>query len=114
MRSGRPGTPRGSSSSLRAQLPVHRLAFRALDWALSADSPPEAAVGNAIVSWLLADDRYARARMGVQEIAWHRRVWTSARWRGGLRTIHHGDRRRRWIHIALTWAGARLQTSYWH
>ena len=31
-----------------------------------------------------------------------------------MRTIHHGHRRREWIHIALTWAGARLQTSYWH
>jgi hypothetical protein len=76
------------------------------------------AIGNAIVAWLLAGDnhgnRYARPRrMGVQEIAWNGRVWTSSRREEGLRTIHHGDRRRRWVHIALTWAGARMQTSYW-
>ena len=61
--------------------------------------------------WLLADDRagnrHARARrMGVQEIAWNGRVWTAPRWRAGLRPIRSGDRRRDWIHIALTRAGA--------
>jgi hypothetical protein len=91
---------------------------RALDWALDAGSPNDLAIGDAIVAWVLADDRnghrYARARrMGVQEVAWNGRIWTSSRWKEGLRTIQHGDRRRNWIHIAFTWAGARVQTSYW-
>jgi hypothetical protein len=68
---------------------------------------------------MLADDRsghpYARARrMGIQEVAWNGRVWTSSRWKEGLRAIQHGDRRTDWVHIALTWAGARVQTSYWN
>jgi hypothetical protein len=91
---------------------------RALDWALDTGSAHDLAIGNAVVAWLLSGDRsgnrYARARrMGIQEIAWNGRVWTSSRWEDGLRTIHHGDRRRRWVHIALTSAGARMQTSYW-
>ncbi len=91
---------------------------RALDWALTAGSARDLAIGDAIVAWILADDpsgtRYSRARrMGVQEVAWNGRVWTSSRWREGLRTIAEGDRRTAWIHIALTRAGARLQTSYW-
>ena len=92
---------------------------RALDWALDADSAHDLAIGNAVVDWMLADDRsghrYARARrMGIQEIAWNGRVWTSSRWKEGLRAIQHGDRRTDWVHIALTWAGARVQTSYWN
>ena len=92
---------------------------RALDWRLDASSAHDLAIGNAIVAWLLADDpkgtRYERARrMGLQEVAWNGRVWTSSRWREGLRAIQQGDRRTGWVHIALTWAGARLQTSYWH
>jgi hypothetical protein len=91
---------------------------RALDWALDAASAHDLAIGNAIVGWVLADDRngnrYARARrMGVQEIAWNGRIWTSSRWKEGLRPIRRGDRRRNWVHIAFTWAGARVRTSYW-
>jgi hypothetical protein len=91
---------------------------RALDWRLRARSPHDLAIGNGIVTWLLADDRrgnrHARARrLGVQEIAWNGRVWTSSRWRAGLRPIRRGDRRRRWLHIALTREGARQRTSYW-
>ena len=47
------------------------------------------------------------------EIAWHGRVWTSSRWRAGVRTITSGDRRRRWLHLALTHEGARQRTSWW-
>ncbi len=91
---------------------------RAIDWALNARSPHDRAIGNAIVGWLLADDRFgnrhARARrMGVQEIAWNGRRWIAPRWQAGMRPIRSGDRRRRWIHIALTRSGARMQTSYW-
>ncbi len=92
---------------------------RALDWALDAASPHDLAIGNAIVAWLLADNpsgtRYARARrMGLQEVAWNGRVWTSSRWREGLRSIQQGDLRRGWVHVGFTWAGARVQTSYWN
>ena len=88
------------------------------DWRLRARSPHDLAIGNGIVTWLLADDRrgnrHARARrLGVQEIAWNGRVWTSSRWRAGLRPIRSGDRRRRWLHIALTHEGARQRTSWW-
>jgi hypothetical protein len=91
---------------------------RALDWALDSGSPRDLAIGNAIVGWLLEDDskgnRYVRARrMGLQEVAWNGRIWTSSRWGEGLRPIRHGDRRHSWIHIAFSWAGARVQTSYW-
>ena len=91
---------------------------RALDWRLDAGSAHDRAIGDAIVRWLLADDRsgnrHARARrMGVQEIAWNGRVWTAPRWRAGLRPIRSGHRRRDWIHIALTRAGAARATSWW-
>ena len=91
---------------------------RALDWRLRARSPHDLAIGNGIVTWLLADDRrgnrHARARrLGVQEIAWNGRVWTSSRWRAGMRAIRSGDRRRRWLHLALTHEGARQRTSWW-
>lgn len=91
---------------------------RALDWRLNARAPHDLAIGNAIVAWLLADDRrgnrHARARrLGVQEIAWNGGVWTSSRWHAGMRAITSGDRRRRWLHIALTHEGARQRTSYW-
>jgi hypothetical protein len=91
---------------------------RALDWWLNARNPHDLAIGNNIVAWLLADDRrgnrHARARrLGVQEIAWNGRFWSAARWRAGMRPIRSGDRRRRWLHIALTHEGARQRTSYW-
>ena len=91
---------------------------RALDWGLDSAVTSELAVGDALVAWLLSDDsagnRYAQARrMGLQEVAWNGRVWTSSRWQEGLRAISSGDRRRQWVHIAFTHAGARVQTSYW-
>ena len=91
---------------------------RALDWALDSRLPHDRAIGDALVRWLLADDRHgnrhARARrMGVQEIAWNGRIWTSKRWSAGLRPIRGTQKRRRWVHIALTHEGARGRTSFW-
>lgn len=93
---------------------------RALDWALDSAVPSQLAVGDALVAWLLAGDsagnRYAQARrMGLQEVAWNGRVWTSSRWRDGMRAISSDrEQRRQWVHIAFTQAGARVQTSYWN
>lgn len=86
---------------------------RAVDW-----FPADPADGRRIADWLLAPDgtgnEHALARrMGVQELIFDRRVWTARRhaegWREYTGPNSHADH----LHIGMTWAGARMQTSYW-
>jgi hypothetical protein len=97
---------------------------RALDWKLDAYDKAQRQAGDRIVALLLRKDKNGNPdalarRMGLQEVIWRCRVWSSAR--GGPRpyapcanpnvdkTIAHRDH----IHIGLSWAGARKRTTFW-
>jgi hypothetical protein len=97
---------------------------RAVDWKLDAEIKAERRQGDQIVSLLLRRDRRGNRaalarRLGVQEIIWNCRIWTSSL--GGPRyyspcrnpkvskTMAHRDH----VHVGLNWDGARMKTSFW-
>lgn len=98
---------------------------RALDWGLDASDRRELAAGDRFVNLVLqtrAGERNAMARrMGIQELIWNCRIWSSSS--PTLRTYSYCARVRRnrdpstahqnHIHIGLSWRGAQAQTSFW-
>jgi hypothetical protein len=86
---------------------------RALDWMVSAsDAAHRRAVGRFIGKVSAGNWRLARA-MGIQELIWNHRIWTSSRhgegWRAYTGPNPHTDH----IHIGLNRAGAAKRTSFW-
>jgi hypothetical protein len=104
---------------------------RALDWSRSAAIPAERAAVKDLFAWLFADDAYGNPdamarRLGIMYIVWNRRIWEG--WSGQWETYcvqrgarckdphskavlhpHHDH-----VHFSFTWAGAWVETSYWH
>jgi hypothetical protein len=102
----------GTSLSLHAE-------GRAVDYYLNAHDPDELALGDRIVQWLLgSDDRdnsHAVARrLGVQEVIWNHRIWTSGRRRDeGMRPYGGVDPHTNHVHVGQHRLGAAMQTTYW-
>jgi hypothetical protein len=91
---------------------------RALDFMLNAADPNDRAIADAFLGWLLATDaqgnRYANARrLGVMYLIWNTKMWRAYRadagWLAYTGSVPHTDH----IHISLSWAGARQQTSFY-
>ena len=111
-------TRSGSSVSLHAE-------GRAVDWHLDVGKAADRAAADRLVSAFLAPDAAGRPaamarRMGVQEIIWNCRVWSTKQpiagmrpysvcGRGVSRTMAHKDH----LHIGLNWRGARERSSFW-
>jgi hypothetical protein len=111
-------TRSGSSLSLHAE-------GRAIDWHLDARKPAERAVADRLIKAFLAPDaagnpRALARRMGIQEIIFNCRVWSTNYPDAGMRpysvcrrkvsaTMAHKDH----LHIGLNWVGARAQSSFW-
>jgi hypothetical protein len=95
---------------------------RALDYGLDVGDPEENAIANDFLTWLLATDRHGNQhanarRLGVMHLIWNKRQWGSYRadegWRPYSCDGSPGDCHTNHIHISLSWAGARKQTSWW-
>jgi hypothetical protein len=103
---------------------------RAVDWHLDASRPADRREARRLIDLWLATDRagneHALARrMGIQEIIWNCRSW----WSGSVamgkysacytergrprRRVNYTEAHKDHIHIGLSWAGARLRTSFW-
>lgn len=102
---------------------------RAIDWMVSQRKASQAAMGDAFVGWLLAPDAFGNPRamgrrIGVQYLIWKSRIimltgdrtqWTeysdclSKRTSKADDTYCHRDH----VHVSMTWAGARQQTSWY-
>jgi monoamine oxidase len=86
---------------------------RAVDW-----FPTAPADAQRIIDWLLApdasgNDHALARRMGVQDLIFDRRVWTARRHAEGWQPYEGANPHTDHLHIGMTWAGARMQTSYW-
>lgn len=66
-----------------------------------------------IITLLLADEYALARRMGVQEIIYDGRVWSSARPTRQLRRYRGSSPHRRSLHIGLNKRGATMKTSFW-
>lgn len=102
-------------------------AGRAVDWMVNSRNSAQGALGDAFVAWLLATDgngnRYAMARrLGVMYVIWRGRMFGTynQQWReysSCLTTMtskaEDNTCHRNHVHVSLTWAGARRETTWW-
>ena len=91
---------------------------RALDYMLNVNNAKQRAVATDITTWLLATDRHGNRhanarRLGVMYMIWNRRIWSAARASEGWRRYSGASAHTDHIHISLSWAGARRQTTWW-
>jgi hypothetical protein len=103
---------------------------RAVDWHLDASRPADRREARRLIELWLATDRagneHALARrMGIQEIIWNCRSWWSGSERMGRystcytergklrKRVNYTQAHKDHIHIGLSRAGARKQTSFW-
>jgi hypothetical protein len=66
-----------------------------------------------LITLLLADDFSLARRMGVQEIIYDGRVWSSARPTRQLRRYRGTAPHRKLVHVGLNKRGASMRTSFW-
>ena len=91
---------------------------RAFDWRANVTNATQKAAVDDFVAALFATDSYGHQhalarRMGVMYVIWNRQMWSAysagAGWRPYNGSSPHTDH----VHISLSWAGARAQTSFW-
>ena len=103
---------------------------RAWDWGVDASDPADRAAAADLLSWLLETDQFGNShamarRLGIMYIIWNRKIWGS--WDQEWETYCIQKRRRckdpeskallhphtDHVHFSFSWAGARMQTSFW-
>ena len=91
---------------------------RAFDWGASVTNAAQVAAVNDFLTALFATDAaghpYALARrMGVMYVIWNQQIWSpsnaAATWKAYTGDNPHTDH----VHVSLSWAGARAETSFW-
>lgn len=91
---------------------------RAWDWAVDATRAGDRAIADELINWLLRTDQYGHRhamarRLGVMYIIWNRRIFRLYRvsdgWTPYTGSSPHTDH----VHISLTRAGGRGETSFW-
>ena len=91
---------------------------RAFDWGANVTNPSQAAAVNDFLAALFATDaaghRYALARrMGVMYVIWNQQIWGAYDADSGWRPYEGDNPHTDHVHISLSWAGARGETSFW-
>ena len=91
---------------------------RAFDWGASVSNPVQRAAVENFVAALFATDsyghRYALARrMGVMYIIWNQQIWGAYRADAGWQPYSGDSPHTDHMHISLSWAGARAETSFY-
>jgi hypothetical protein len=91
---------------------------RAFDWGANVGNPAQRAAVDDFLRFLFATDSYGHQhalarRMGVMYVIWNQQIWHAYRadlgWQPYTGTSPHTDH----VHISLSWAGARAETSYY-
>ena len=91
---------------------------RAVDWAVNVNSPAQRAAAEDFLGWLLATDVHGNAnanlrRLGIMYIIWDRRVFKAYRAKDGWTPYTGASAHTDHIHLSLSWAGARRETTWW-
>lgn len=89
---------------------------RAFDWGANINNAAQRAAAEDFLERLFATDKYGNKdamarRLGVMYVIRNKKIWHahSAEWQPYEGTSPHTDH----VHISLSWAGARAQTSFW-
>ncbi len=102
----RPNTADTSQNSLHAE-------GRALDWMISAGSAANRKIVGRFIGRVSAGNWRLGRAMGIQEIIWNRRIWTSGRHTEGWRAYTGPNPHTDHVHIGMNRAGASKRTSFW-
>jgi hypothetical protein len=91
---------------------------RAFDWRASVNNATQRAAVDDFLAALFATDSYGHAhalarRMGVMYVIWNRQIWSAYSASSGWRPYNGSSPHTDHVHISLSWAGARAQTSFW-
>jgi len=91
---------------------------RAFDWGASAGDPKDVAAVHDFFAHLFAADSSGNPdalvrRMGIMYVIWDHQIWSAYRAGEGWRPYSGANPHTDHVHISLSWAGARAQTSYW-
>jgi hypothetical protein len=91
---------------------------RAFDWGANVNNPGQRAAVENFIAALFATDSYGHhhalaRRMGVMYVIWNQQIWgayqADAGWQPYSGDSPHTDH----MHISLSWAGARAETSFY-
>lgn len=90
---------------------------RAFDWGVNVNTPSQKAAADNFIAQLMATDSYGHKqalarRMGIMYVIWNHQIWSpgpDSTWRPYTGSHPHTDH----VHISLSWAGARAETSFW-
>jgi hypothetical protein len=95
-----------------AQMSLHAEG-RAVDWMLSAANPKHRRAVARFVRTVPARNWAVARAMGIQELIWNHRIWTSYHHSEGWRAYTGPNPHTDHIHIGLNRAGAAKRTSFW-
>ncbi len=90
---------------------------RAFDWGAYVNRPVEKAAVDRFLTQLFATDAHGNThalarRMGVMYVVWNGQIWASHRAQEGWRPYHGPNPHVDHVHMSLSWAGGRGQTSF--
>jgi hypothetical protein len=91
---------------------------RAFDWGANVNNPAQRAAVENFIAALLATDSYGHRnalarRMGVMYIIWNQQIWGAYRADAGWQPYSGDSPHTDHMHISLSWAGARAETSFY-
>jgi hypothetical protein len=91
---------------------------RAFDWGVNVNNPAQRAAAEDFIAKLLATDSYGHKhalvrRMGIMYIIWNQQIWASYKHDAGWQPYSGDSPHTDHVHISLSWAGARAETSYY-
>lgn len=126
-----PGTGAGSiSRACSGEATSEHHEGRAWDWGVNASNPSDKRKAEAVIDWLLAEDRFGNddamaRRVGLMYMIWDRRIWfTGGGWsvycvqrrRGCVDPDDGGERHPHTdhVHFSFSLAGARKATTFWN
>ena len=90
---------------------------RALDWMLDVDDPGDNQIAWDFVNWLRASEGGAAnarmRRLGIMYVVWDGEILRAYRPYLGWEPYRGPNPHTNHMHISLSWAGARQETSWW-
>ena len=86
---------------------------RALDWTVNVDNAAQRRAAGDFLGWLTANSGVKARRLGVMYVIYNSRIWSAYRLSEGWRSYTGYSAHTDHIHISLSWAGARGNTSFW-
>jgi hypothetical protein len=91
---------------------------RAFDWGANVGNAAQRAAVDDFLGALFATDSYGHKhalarRMGVMYVIWNGQIWSAYRADAGWQPYSGASPHTDHVHISLSWAGARAETSYY-